>query len=195
MQTGAGSEQGSALGIQRVAQARPPEDEVAAVHDTLHGNPAAFGLFFERYGQRAYRSAVFLLGPARGDAEDVVQETFVDALHGLRSYRPTRPFYPWLYTILRRRVARHRRMRSDMDLDAAPPVPDSTEDADLYWALSHITLERREVLLLHHVLGYGVQEIAAMLGVPAGTVKSRLARAREAMARLLREANPHAGRD
>lgn len=205
MGTGAGGDPIDLLGVGRVGPDAQADDEAAAVRDALQGNPAAFGLFFERYGQRAYRSAVFLLGPDRADAEDIIQETFLDALRGLRTYRLKDPFYPWLYAILRRRVIRHRRLqarskqprliRTTQDGDETGSASDPTEDADLRWALSRITLERREVLLLHHVLGYGMREIADMLGIPAGTVKSRLGRARKAMAKLLGEANTHAGRD
>lgn len=171
-----------------------PEDEACAIRATLSGERAAFGLFFERYAQRAYRSAAFLLGSRRADAEDVVQEAFLDALRGLRTYRPTQPFYPWLYAILRRRAMQHLSRRQPPPPE--PPTPDAPPGmvgAELSWALAHLTVERREVLLLHHVLGYGVDEIARMCRVPPGTVKSRLHRARVTLGGLLGEANGDAG--
>ena len=153
LHSGAGSSRGDVLGRGYTILDAPADDESCAVRDALHGNPAAFALFFDRYGQRAYRSAVFLLGSDRADAEDVVQDTFIDALRGLRGYRPSQPFYPWLYTILRRRVIRQRRMRRRCDRpgpvraneDGGPSgsAPDPTEDADLSWALSCLPLERR----------------------------------------------------
>ena len=167
-----------------------PEDEGLAIAATLAGDRAAFGLFVERYGQRAYRAAAFMLGPARAEADDVVQDAFVDALQGLRTYRSLAPFYPWFHAILRRATMRH--MRRHRPRAAAPyeepSTPPRVADAELAWALARLTFHKREVLLLHHVLGYGVNEIAHICRVSAGTVKSRLYHARREMAALLGEA-------
>ncbi len=155
-----------------------------------------------RHGRSAYLLALQLLGnPA--DAQDVAQESLLRFFAGLRRLDPRRPVQPWLFTIVRNRardVWRRRKVRRAESLDAPGSVGEglgrqvaderADPEADLHraelkrrvWrALGELSPARREILVLrdYHDLSYA--EIAAVLGIPKGTVMSRLHGARKAL--------------
>jgi RNA polymerase sigma-70 factor (ECF subfamily) len=133
----------------------------------------------------------------RAEAEDLVQETFVKALKGFPSFQAGTNFRAWIYRILRNTFLTSRtglREHASLSLDEdEPPSADTPEtellaraDRDsLERALERLPLPHREVILLCDVEEMSYREIAEALGVPAGTVMSRLARARKAMRDLL----------
>jgi RNA polymerase sigma factor (sigma-70 family) len=120
-------------------------------------------------------------------AEDLVQETFLRLVRDARTYRYPRPFLPWLYTIARHLALNHwqsayvRRVEvraelpalSSDDLDPARWVERWERYAGLQAALATLSFEQREILSLRYGHNLSVEEAAAVLGVPAGTVKSR----------------------
>ena len=126
----------------------------------------------------------------RADAEDVVQETMMQALKSFHRYRPGTNCRAWLVTILQRIVSNRRRSRgrsilvSDPDDRLAeatpfiPPVPEHLTDEDLLLALGRLPLAFQEVILLCDVEGLTYKETADALRVPVGTVMSRLHRGR-----------------
>ena len=140
----------------------------------------------------------------REEAEDLVQETYTKALKGFGSFQPGTNFRAWIFRILRNTF-----LTSRTGLAATRTVPLETEDEEQTVAVSSetpesILLERagqqqiqaalekvpvifREVLLLCDVEEMSYQEIADTLGVPAGTVMSRLHRARKALRAALEE--------
>jgi RNA polymerase sigma-70 factor (ECF subfamily) len=122
-------------------------------------------------------------------ADDLLQETFLQ-LHRVRhTYQPPRPVRPWVYAIARHvflmhRRAAHRRGRHEAIADdALPEVPVSPEieslgDRDaVEKALEKVPRERREPLVLHHVLGLSFREVGAVLGISEGAAKVRAHRA------------------
>jgi RNA polymerase sigma-70 factor, ECF subfamily len=132
----------------------------------------------------------------REEAEDLVQETFAKALKGFSSFRPGTDFRAWIYRILRNTFFTSRTgLKSMVSLDAeseseiAPPVKETPESVLLQSAdrqlvqeaLGRLALPYREVLLLCEFEEMSYQEISATLGVPMGTVMSRLSRARRAL--------------
>lgn len=142
------------------------------------------------------------------EAEDVLQEAFVRAIdHADRLRRADNP-EAWLRTVaINLHRSRWRRLRRYAKLEPrlaqeAPPAPDSTERIALLAALRALPDVQREAIALHHLADLPVQEVAATLGVPVGTVKARLSRGRAALAVLLvddhdrperpREEAPHA---
>lgn len=148
---------------------------------------------FERYIDAhhgaLYRHALWMTGDSEL-AADVVQEAYYEAWRGLGSLRdPTRAF-PWLLTILRRRVfqeyGRARREREWAEQFAAT-LPAATIDGqqeellDLAKALQTLTASQRDIMLLYGLHGMSYESIAEYLQVPVGTVMSRLARARESL--------------
>ena len=123
-------------------------------------------------------------------ADDAVQETLVLAWRDLRSLRDSNGFDAWLHRVLVRCVYREadrerRRSASSVYLPAAGVDPDASSnvaDRDaIDRAFKRLSAEHRVVLVLHHYLGFSDDEAAAAMSVPAGTVKSRLNRAKSAL--------------
>jgi RNA polymerase sigma-70 factor (ECF subfamily) len=141
--------------------------------------------------ERLFRLAMWL-ERNRADAEDLVQETLAEALKSFHRYRPGTNCRAWLTSILQHvRANRHRALgrspivhetfeeRVANTIPFVPPVPESLTDEDLLAALESIPPHYQEVILLCDVQELSYKEIAAALGVPLGTVMSRLHRGRE----------------
>lgn len=126
------------------------------------------------------------------DADDLVQESLVRALSLARSYDASRPLMPWLITIVRntfltsavRANAERRRIAAyaeQSDPLLLPSQEHSAELSNVRKALTELPTEQAEVLHLVGVLGFTYSDAATVLGVPQGTVMSRLSRARAAL--------------
>jgi RNA polymerase sigma-70 factor (ECF subfamily) len=144
------------------------------------------------------------LSKNREEAEDLVQETYAKALHGFSSYQPGTNFRAWMYRILRNTFLTSRTglkatltvpLENEDDtpvvVPADSPTPESilldrSNQRLLQEALEELPLHYREVLLLCEVEEMSYQEIAETLGIPAGTVMSRLSRARAALRGIVR---------
>jgi len=179
-----------------------PESALMAL--ASRGDEAAFGELVRRNMRRAYFSALGLTG-SHEDALDLSQEAFTRALRASRRLDPERPFYPWLYGILRRLCLNHLRdgrarsakletagswLVDEARERAAETGPEnSTEREELRRrvaaAIEALTPIQREVLLLREFEGLRYAEIAALLEIPEGTVMSRLYAARKALAAAL----------
>jgi RNA polymerase sigma-70 factor (ECF subfamily) len=174
----------------------PVIDDSEAIRQCASGCASAFQILVERYQREAFSHALALLG-AREDAADAVQEAFLDAFVALPSFDSTRPFYPWLYVVLRNRCFQSLRIRKRrpnahdgravrLELIASPS---SDAFADLEEALWSVSLEDREILTLRHFDGLSYAELAERLSIPPGTVMSRLYHARTRLRRLLEATN------
>jgi RNA polymerase sigma-70 factor (ECF subfamily) len=128
------------------------------------------------------------------DVEDSVQETFLRALDGLSGYQPERPFAPWLYQIARNtarsRLAAAVRRRAEplpeRGLREPSPGPETElERAEIRKlverALATLPEQRRIAFRLHDVEGYDTPEVARIMGLSAGTVRSHVHYARRAL--------------
>ncbi len=165
------------------------------------GDRRAFGELVTRYMRRAYYAALGLVG-SHEDALDLSQEAFARAFRARASLDPDRPFYAWLYQIVRRlcfNFLRDRKTRLTRLQEATPWLMDqagtraaqsdpgrSAERSELA-ALVEDAIERlpereREVLVLKEFEGLRYREIAELLGIPIGTVMSRLYSARRNLA-------------
>jgi RNA polymerase sigma-70 factor (ECF subfamily) len=161
---------------------------------TLAGEPAAFGQLVLRYQDRLYNSLVRVLGSAE-DARDAVQDAFVQAFVKLETFRGSSAFYTWLYRIAFNQAMSHaRRQRPTRSLDDertdrghepvdSQPPPDARLDASeraaqVHRALAALSAEYREVIVLREIDGCKYEQIAEILELPIGTVRSRLFRAR-----------------
>jgi RNA polymerase sigma-70 factor, ECF subfamily len=153
------------------------------------GDAEAFGQLVTRYQRAAYGHAVALLG-RREDARDAMQDGFLAAFRTLRGLDPSRPFFPWFYVILRNRcLSILRRRRPSQPLNECCTAPASGGDRridEIRQALSRLPAEDREILVLKYIDKRRYDEIAAMLGIPPGTVASRLHAARCRLAALVR---------
>jgi RNA polymerase sigma-70 factor (ECF subfamily) len=129
----------------------------------------------------------------RGQAQDLLQETFLQIHRSRRAYRPGLPVRPWAFAIARHvwlmdRRARGRRPGADAplpDLPVPPEVAGLAERDRLARALETLAADRREALLLHHVWGFRFAEIGQMLGIRADAAKLRSSRAMADLRRVL----------
>lgn len=153
------------------------------------GDPAAFRTLVEQFTPGAWRVACILV-PDRAQAEDALQEAWVDVWRGLSRFDTSRPFRPWFLTVVgnRCRMFARQRQRSTQALDAATAdeLPDPHDDfaaidalqsgTALARALVALSAEERELLALRYQADLELAEIAALYGVPLSTVESRLYR-------------------
>lgn len=150
------------------------------------GDREAFELIVAAKAEPLFRTAMAIVGN-EADARDATQEAFINAWRSLSRLRDLERFDAWLGTILInqcRMALRHRgRVReiaiSDFTDSPRAALADSTSDFDA--AFDRLSVDQRSLLVLHHMYGYDVREIARWLGIPAGTVKWRLSRARRAL--------------
>lgn len=135
---------------------------------------------------RRYLLAVFGPGQAH-DAEEVLQETWLRALRGFARGDDVERLTPWLVTLARRAAIDRLRRSSGLPLapldDAEPAAEEPAEPwpQGLARALTCLGAGERELIVLHHLEGASVQDVAQVLGVPEGTVKSRLHRVRRSL--------------
>lgn len=139
---------------------------------------------------------------SESDAWDLLQETWISAFRTLPRLREPRALPAFLYRTARNHALAHLRKRdADLRLYAAidapqassDPEPDFTPDdaAAVHAGLERLSLPHREALTLFFLEDLGIEEIASVLAIPPGTVKSRLHHAREALAAVLREGANH----
>jgi RNA polymerase sigma-70 factor (ECF subfamily) len=170
--------------------------EAHLVARTLAGERAAFGVLVERYAPQARRVARAVLGDA-DEADDAAQDGFLSALVKLAQYDARRPFGPWLMRIVANAATDRRRRRQvrrveplDPGLVGGGPRPDteavrSELGEHLRAALAELPPRRRTAVVLFDVEGYSHAEIAEMLGIPEGTVRSEVFHARRRLRALL----------
>lgn len=168
------------------------EEEIVSRCQT--GDEQAFAELFHRYKVKAMRLAYAILGDTTL-ADDATQEAFIQAFRAIRNLRPGTPFAPWFYAILvrkARRLAARRRWRW-LPLLFAQALPDpktatafdGAERSDVWNALQRLPVDLRIVVALRYVQDMNEAEMASLLQVPVGTVKSRLYRARKLLKRQL----------
>ena len=167
------------------------------------GDTAAFAALVRRHQDRVFGFILRMLD-ARDEAMELTQDVFVKAWQALPGWRPEARFSTWLLQIARnaaldqlrrRRVVQVAPLDDGMDVADTAPGPEARyasrqRQALLENALQQIAAEHREILLLREIEDLSYAELAAVLGIAEGTVKSRLARARAA---LLEHFRPHAG--
>ena len=164
-------------------------DDAEAIKKCQLGDREAFRHLVERYQKRAVAHAMVVL-LNRDDAEDAVQEAFIDAYRAIGRFDTSRTFYQWFYVLLRNRcykLTAKRRLTENLD-DVqllAAQREDETRFA-LEKALQSLTHEEREIVSLKYFSGLSYDELAAHLQIPRGTVMSRLFYARQKLQGKLR---------
>lgn len=162
--------------------------EEEAIRQAQRGDHLAFRTLVEAYSEMAWRVARTLLGDSLA-AEDALQEAWLDAWRGLAYFDNTRPFRPWLLTIVANRCRMTRRRRAlpttsmsetvhadGLFEDLADALVRSETDASLAASLALLPFDRRRLIELRYFARLDISEIALVLGVAEGTVKSRLHR-------------------
>ena len=191
-------------------QAAEREAEAELLKAVKAGDPTAYQGLVEKYQNRVYH-LVYGMVRNREDASDITQDAFVKAYRKIDSFRLESSFYTWLYRIAinhckNRRMYQRRRHTQQHDsldkplgdeedgkrreLPSDGPLPDSgihrTEAQQiLQKALEQLDEEQRFIIVLRDMEDRSYEEIAELLNLPRGTVKSRLHRARQQLARHL----------
>lgn len=174
---------------------RPEQTDEECVARARDGDKAAYSMLVRKYQDRIYRHLLHMTR-SREEALELAQEAFIKAWEALPSWRPEAQFRTWLMRIAsnaaldalrRRKVAGFVAMADDYDAPSEAAGPEAQLDARqrlgaLDAALAQLTPEHREILLLREVEGLSYGELAQVLAIDQGTVKSRLARARAALA-------------
>src|SRR4051812_12899789 len=190
MSTSAAAE-AAALPVRPVA-GRRADDDAALVDAARAGSRDAVEALFHRHWRRLYRAAYLICRDAAA-AEDLAQESFLAALAALHRFDRRRPLGPWLDRIAANRAIDWQRARAvraevlgDEPASAAVRPPEGPRD-DLAAALGDLPADQRTVIVLRHVLGFTPREIGRLLGLPTGTVNSRMRRGLDALAERLGE--------
>ncbi len=171
-------------------------EETALIDCIVSGQPAKFEILVGNYQQRIFATLLGMLGN-RHDAEDVTQETFLTAFRKLDQFERRSSFYTWLHRIafnaaidLQRRKKRTKsRFVGGEGMEAAEPGDQQADSPasivmaketvkQVQLALGRLDSERRNIIVLRDLQGLDYVEIASMLDIPVGTVRSRLHRAR-----------------
>ncbi|MEN6560682.1 MAG: sigma-70 family RNA polymerase sigma factor [Acidobacteriota bacterium] len=177
-------------------------DLEAIIRDCLEGSQDAWRSLVDAYARRIFSMAYQFCG-SREEAEDRTQEVFLK-LHGaLPKYDPGKNFTAWFLTLAKnhlideyRRTRWEKTQRDDFDervlTQAAGGGPEESLEAKetraLVWAgLNSLSADMRMILILRDLQGQSYEEIAGILGLPLGTVKSRVNRARFQLAQVLKD--------
>lgn len=172
------------------------DDELIAA--AIAGRAEAFGTLVARYERAVYHLAYRTLHDVE-EAKDATQEGFFKAFRALRTFRPGAKFSTWIFTITYHaccdRLARSKRFSSEELPERADPAagPETLaergdEAIRLRAAIDALPQKYRTVITLFHLQGKQYEEIADVLGLPMGTVKTHLFRAKEMLRKALGEA-------
>lgn len=164
---------------------------------TGQGDRTAFDQLYGRFADAVFRRALRQLRD-RTRAEDATQETFAAIWRSASTYKPERgPGAPWLFTVARNAVVNQMRARVPIPTEPSDSIADepspseraeaSTERARVHRAVEQLSPEQRAVIELAYWRELSQSEIAAALGLPLGTVKTRTRRALSRLADLLED--------
>jgi RNA polymerase sigma-70 factor (ECF subfamily) len=173
------------------------EQEQLPVREARAGDAGAWNILFKRYQLPLY-TYVFELVHHEQTSLDIVQEVFINAARHIGSLREDKKFGSWLFGIAHQKCAQHWRKRrpdsvpieeeNDIAADDAGPVElliSQEQEAEFMAALERLSPAHREVLLLHFIEEFSIEEIAGIIGARPGTIKSRLHYAKDALRHLL----------
>lgn len=172
-------------------------DDQTLVAETLAGRGEAFGTLVERYDRAVYHLAYRTLRDSE-EARDVAQEAFFKAFRSLKTFRPGAKFSTWIFSITYHaccdRLGRRKRYSSEELPDRADPGAGPEQEAiagdealRLRAAIARLPEKYRSVITLYHLQSRQYDEIAQVLEIPIGTVKTHLFRAKEQLRRMLNE--------
>jgi RNA polymerase sigma-70 factor (ECF subfamily) len=166
-----------------------PDEASALAVRARDGDQAALAGFIRATQADLWRLCSYLVD--RDSADDLTQDTYLRAVRSLPTYRAQAPVRAWLHTIARRVCAdeithrqRHRALFSATDptdprTPTGPVTADPADEHSIRTLLTHLDPDRRAAFTLTQLLGYSYAEAADITGVPVGTIRSRVARARD----------------
>ena len=181
-------------------------EELQLIKKAQHGDRNAFALLLEKYGKQVYHQALRMVTNPE-DAADMTQEAFLKAWQGLPHFQGDSSFSTWLYRLTNNVcidfLRREKKRKGDASLDdeerdfasaltdPSPTPQRALEQQELQQAvidgLARLSEDHRQVLILREINGLSYEEIGRVLDLTPGTIKSRIARARLALANFLRK--------
>lgn len=179
-------------------------DDRDLIAQFLQGDSEAFGELVRRYQDRLFNTVLRMVGSAE-DAQDVVQDAFLNAYQSLHNFKGDSLFFTWIYRIaINTAISLKRRKRTVMSIDVANEQGNTYEPLDssesnrpafaletaeesriIHEALQRLSPEHRAVLIMKDMEGQKYETMAEILEVPIGTIRSRLHRARLELREIL----------
>lgn len=173
--------------------------EAELVRHARQGDVAAWEVLTRDHQQPIFRLAYLMLGDA-DEADDAAQETFIRAWFALKAFDTARPLRPWLMGIAANLVRNKKRsaarylahlLRHAQQTPLTTAAPEADNATELWQAIRRLKPEFQEILYLRYFLEMNEAEAAQILGVAAGTIKSRLHRALNALRVIVSAEFPH----
>ncbi|PRT07155.1 RNA polymerase subunit sigma [Bacillus wiedmannii] len=154
---------------------------------TLSGNKEAYGELYDKTIQEVYKTAHFLIGD-KTDVDDVVQEIYIQLYESLRKYDSEKPFRPWLIGLTIKQIHSYRRkrwirlriikkaevQRKPVQIDFSNDVVSKISNQKLIELIHKLPYKLKQVIILRYLHDYSQEEVAHILHIPIGTVKSRI---------------------
>jgi RNA polymerase sigma-70 factor (ECF subfamily) len=154
---------------------------------TLSGSKEAYGELYEKSVQDVYQTVHFLLED-KADVDDVVQDVYVQVYKNLKSYDCSRPFRPWIKGFAMKQISSYRRKRwlgfrnhtkisqqpIDVEHDFSGEVVDKISNEQLVVLVNKLPYKLKQVIILRYLNEHSQEEVAGILNIPIGTVKSRI---------------------
>ncbi|PGK35250.1 sigma-70 family RNA polymerase sigma factor [Bacillus thuringiensis] len=154
---------------------------------TLSGNKEAYSELYDKTIQEVYKTAHFLIED-KTDVDDVVQEIYIQLYESLRKYDSEKPFRPWLIGLAIKQIHFYRRkrwmrlriikkaeeQRKPVQIDFSNDVVSKISNKKLIELIHKLPYKLKQVIILRYLHDYSQEEVAQILHIPIGTVKSRI---------------------
>ncbi|ACK95176.1 sigma-70 family RNA polymerase sigma factor [Bacillus thuringiensis] len=154
---------------------------------TLSGNKEAYSELYDKTIQEVYKTAHFLIED-KTDVDDVVQEIYIQLYESLRKYDSEKPFRPWLIGLAIKQIHSYRRkrwmrlriikkaeeQRKPVQIDFSNDVVSKISNKKLIELIHKLPYKLKQVIILRYLHDYSQEEVAQILHIPIGTVKSRI---------------------
>ena len=164
----------------------------------VSGDQTAFGELYNRYKDRMYYYFYRMLGNSADQANDFLQELFMKIVEKPQSYNPSYAFHTWLYSVannmckneyrrrgIRQEYHQYEALEPGIDLPSETTIDPGQLIEKVFQTLDQLGEEHRSAFLLKYREDFSIREVAQILGLPEGTVKSRLFTARKILAEKL----------
>jgi RNA polymerase sigma-70 factor, ECF subfamily len=175
-------------------------DNIDLIRKFKRGEASAFNDIVHKYQDRIFNLCIYMLRDTY-DAQDAAQDCFIKACRALHDFSPEASLYTWLYRIAMNTCLDYRRKRIQNrtdsqsmpeDMPSQQPSPEKLYEAKeiseaVQAAMQKMPEKLRAAIVLREIEGLSYEEIAEVLDISSGTVKSRISRAREELRRLLRD--------
>ena len=172
------------------------------IEQTLLGNQRAYSELYDKTIEDVYKTAHFLI-EEKSDVDDVVQEIYMQLYQSLSQFDRERPFRPWLIGLAVRQIHSYRRkrwmrlrivkkaeeQRKPIEFDFSNDLVNKISNQELVTLIHKLPYKLKQVIILRYLHDYSQEEVANILDVPVGTVKSRIHAALKKLRQKEREGN------